>query len=253
MDRTTPSSTSTPHRTGPTPAQLRRWSGAALVAALPLQVAGFLAHPASEELEHVTEGVYGPAHLVLFASWVLALLGLPALYLVQAHRAGRLGLVGIVGTGCAVAYHLYLTLYEASAIPVVADQPGAQDLVGDGGALAHGAGALGPVAGVLLLAFPLLGVATLRAGILPRVVGWLLIACLPTFLVLMLGIGAVTDGAVGPEATTWIGGMLPIASLYWVLFTGYALAGRSLLAAPAGGGGAMAPAAARDGSAASRS
>lgn len=45
----------------------------------------------------------------------------------------------------------------------------------------------------------------------------------------MLGIGAVNGGRVGPEATTWIAGMLPIASLYWVLFTGYALAGRALI------------------------
>ncbi len=64
---------------------------------------------------------------------------------------------------------------------------------------------------------------------LPRAVGWLQIACVPTFVVLMLGIGAVNGGRVGPEATTWIAGMLPIASLYWVLFTGYALAGRALI------------------------
>jgi hypothetical protein len=73
-----------------------------------------------------------------------------------------------------------------------------------------------------------MGVATLRAGVLPRIVGWLQIACLPTFIVLMLGIGAVAGGEVGPEATNWIGGMLPIASLYWVLFAGYALGGRAV-------------------------
>jgi hypothetical protein len=162
-------------------------------------------------------------------------LGLPALYGAQAHRAGNLGLVAFVATVSAATYHLYLTLYEAAAIPVVAEQPGAEGLVGDGGALAHGAGALGPVAGVLLLAFPLMGVATLRAGVLPRVIGWLQIACLPTFVALMLVIGAATGGAVGPDARHWLGGMLPIASLFWVLFTGYALGGRSLRAAAAAG------------------
>ena len=215
-------------RTGFTTAQLRRMGGAALIAALPLQVVGFLLHPAGEELEHVVQGRYGPAHLVLFVSWVLASLGLPALYAAQAHRAGKLGLVAFVGTMAAAAYHLYLTLYEAAAIPVVAKQPGAEALVGDGGALAHGAGALGPAAGVLVLAFPLLGVATLRARVLPRAVGWLQIACVPVFVALMLGIGAVTGGAVGPKGTSWFGGMLPIASLYWVLFTGYALGGHAL-------------------------
>ena len=218
----------TPARSGFTAAQLRRLAGAALLAALPLQVVGFLLHPPSEELRHVVEGAYGPAHLVLFVSWVLAMLGLPALYAAQADRAGKLGLVAFTATMAATAYHLYLTLYEASAIPVVATRPGADELVGSGGALARGAGALGPVAPLLLLAFPLMGVATLRAGVLPRAVGWLQVACLPTFVVLMLGIGAATDGAVGPEASTWIGGMLPVTSLYWVLFAGYALGGLAL-------------------------
>lgn len=220
--------TATEVRSGYTAAQLRRLSGTALLAALPLQIAGFLLHPPSEELEHVVHAAYGPAHLVLFVSWVLVALGLPALYAVQAHRAGRLGMAAFVGTTAAVAYHLYLTLYEAAAIPVLADRPGAQALVGDGAPMAHGAGALGPVAALLVLAFPLMGVATLRAGVLPPLVGWLQVACVPTFVALMLGIGAVTGGEVGPDATTWAGGMLPIASLYWVLFSGYATGGLAL-------------------------
>lgn len=220
-------------RTAMSALQLRRLGGLALIAALPLQVAGFLLHPPTEELHHVLEGTYGPAHLILFLSWVLAMLGLPALYAVQASRAGRLGLVAFVATMGATAYHLYLTLYEAAAIPVVAASPGADALVGDGGALAHGAGALGPFAAVLVLAFPLMGVATLRAAVLPRIVGWLQVASLPTFVALMLGIGAATGGAVGPQASSWIGGMLPITSLYWVLFAGYALGGRALRTDPA--------------------
>lgn len=217
-----------------TSTQLHRLGGAALIAALPLQLIGFLLHPATEELPGVLQGTYGPSHLILFISWLLAMLGLPVLYAAQAHRAGKLGLVAFVATMGATAYHLYLTLYEASAIPAVATHPAAESLVGDGCALNHGAGALGPVAGVLLLAFPLMGAATVRARVLPRIVGWLQIACLPTFIVLMLGIGAVTGGEVGPEAANWLGGMLPIASLYWVLFAGYALAGHAVRTAATG-------------------
>jgi hypothetical protein len=208
--------------------QLRRLGGIALMAALPLQVAGFLLHPPSEELRHVVQGSYGAAHLILFASWVLVMLGLPAFYVAQAHRAGKLGLAAFVGTMVAAAYHLYLTLYEAAAMPIIATQPGADALVGEGGALAHGAGALGPVAGVLLLAFPLLGVVTLRAGVFRRIVGWLQIASVVAFVVFMLGIGAVTGGQVGPDASNWVGGMLPISSLYWVLFAGWAVGGQAL-------------------------
>ena len=210
------------------PAALARLGGAALLAALPLQVAGFLLHPPSEQLRHVEQATYGPAHLVLFASWVLVLLGLPALHAAQAGRAGRLGVVAFVATTLAAAYHCYLTLYEATVIPLVADRPDAAELVGDGGALSHGAGALGPVAGALVLAFPLLGVATLRAGVLPRAVGWLQVACVPAFAALVLVTGAATGGQVGPEAGSWVPGMLPIAVLYWVLLTGWALAGWEL-------------------------
>ena len=216
------------------PDQLRRLGGATLLAALPLQVVGFLLHPPSEELRHVVQATYGPAHLVLFVSWLLVLLvlGLLALLAAQAGRAGRLGLAAHVATTAAVAYHLYLTLYEATVIPLVAARPEADELVGAGSPLAHGAGALGPVAGVLLLAFPLTGIATLRAGVLPRAVGWLQVACVPTFVVLILGIGAATGGDVGPQADSWVPGMLPIASLYVVLCTGWALGGRWLRRTP---------------------
>jgi hypothetical protein len=215
-------------RSGVSAQQLRHLGGIALIAALPLQVAGFLLHPPSEELRHVVQGSYGAAHLILFASWVLAMLGLPAFYVAQAHRAGKLGLVAFIGTMTATAYHLYLTLYEAAAMPIIATQPGAEALVGEGGTLAHGAGALGPVAGVLLLSFPLMGVVTLRAGVFSKMAGWLQIASVVMFVVLMLSIGAVTGGQVGPDASNWVGGMLPISSLYWVLFAGWALAGQAL-------------------------
>lgn len=71
--------TTTEERSGPTSAQLRRLGGTALIAALPLQVLGFVLHPASEELEHVAGAAYGPAHRILRDSPHIAVLMLTML------------------------------------------------------------------------------------------------------------------------------------------------------------------------------
>src|ERR1700674_4980636 len=69
-------------------------SGLALLTALPIQIAGWLIHPASERIADVLAPWQTPAHLIMFGSWFLVLLGLPGLYVWQARRAGLLGLVG---------------------------------------------------------------------------------------------------------------------------------------------------------------
>lgn len=48
--------------------QLYRLSGLALLAALPLQIGGYLLHPPNEEVQQVLQATYGPAHVVLAAS-----------------------------------------------------------------------------------------------------------------------------------------------------------------------------------------
>jgi hypothetical protein len=209
--------------------QLFGLSGLALLVALPLQVIGILVHPPSEQLRHVLQPIYGPAHVVVFVSWVLALLGLPGLYARQAGRAGVLGLVGFTLTMVAGCYHSYLALYEGFAVPVMARQPATQALLGPGGPLAHGAGALGALASLSLLGFPLLGVATVRARVFPRGVGWLQILCVPVFFAVAIVQAMVFGEAnAGPNATSWLAGMLSVAMLYWLLFAGYAWGGTRL-------------------------
>lgn len=208
--------------------QLYRWAGVALVAAFPLQIAGFALHPPGEGVEHVTSSSYGPAHVVLFWSWVLVVLGLPALYAKQAVRAGRVGVVGFALSMVAASYHLFLTLYEGYAVPALAAEPQTRALLGPDGPLSHGAGALGPLAPLFLVGFPLLGVATLRAGVFPAAAAWLQIAAIPTFIALAIGLGVALDAVVGPDGESWLGGMLPIAAQYWVLFAGYGVAGLAL-------------------------
>lgn len=198
---------------------LFRLSGLALLIALPLQVLGFVLHPPSEQVVDVLKPLYGPAHLIVFVSWMFATLGLTGFYARQAHRAGVLGLVGFAAIMFAAAYHFYLLLYEAYAAPLLAQEPATRALIGDG-PLAHGAGALGPLAFLSVLAFPLLGIATLRAGVLPRLSGWLQIASVPVFFlsILLVPLGVFAEG-----------GMLsPIAMLYYLVFAGYAVGGYAL-------------------------
>lgn len=200
---------------------LFRLSGLALLMALPIQIVGFLLHPPSEEVVDVLKSIYGPAHIIIFVSWVFALLGLPGLYARQAHRAGVLGLIGFVLTMLAAAYHFYLVLYEAYATPLLAKETATQALIGPGGPLAHGAGALGPLAFALILAFPLFGIATVRAGVLPRGSGWLQIVCVPVFFLGMI--------LLPPEVQARLPGVAtPIAMQYYLLFLGYAWGGYAL-------------------------
>jgi hypothetical protein len=200
---------------------LFKLSGLALLIALPLQVLGFVLHPPSEQVASVLETAYGPAHLILFVSWVFALLGLPGLYVRQANRAGVLGLVGYAAIMFAAAYHSYLLLYEAYATPLLAQEPATRALIGDG-PLAHGAGALAPFGFLSILAFPLLGIAILRAGVLPRLSGWLQIVSILAFF-----LGALI---VSPDAPAPFGTMAaaPIAWMYFLVFLGYAVGGYAL-------------------------
>jgi len=159
---------------------LYRLSGLALMLALPILVAGWILHPRGEALPNLLDPLYPPAHFLMFVSWVFVLLGLPGLYARQAHRAGVLGLVGFALSLFIAGISFYLLLYEAFVSPRLAGEAAAQALVAPGGPLAHGAFAsMGLFFPLLALAFltsaPLLGLATLRAGVLPRAAGWLLI------------------------------------------------------------------------------
>lgn len=198
---------------------LFRLSGLALLIALPLQILGFVLHPPSEQVVDVLKPAYGPAHLILFVSWMFALLGLTGFYARQAHRAGVLGLIGFAATVFAAAYHFYLLLYEAYATPLLAQEPATRSLIEDG-PLAHGAGALGPLGFLSILAFPLFGIATVRAGVLPRPSGWLQIASVPLLF--------LTAILVSPDAPNPFPGVSAVAFSYYLAFLGYAWGGYAL-------------------------
>ena len=201
---------------------LFRLSGLALLIALPIQVVGWILHPTGEALADLLSPTQGLAHILMFVSWMFALLGLPGLYARQAHRAGVLGLVSFALVMYSTVYSFYLLLYEAYPAPLLARNAATQALIVTGGPLAHGAGALGPVGSVLvILALPLFGIATVRAGVLPRGSGWLQIVCVPMFFLGMI--------LLPPEIQARLPGMAtPIAMQYYLLFLGYAWGGYAL-------------------------
>jgi uncharacterized membrane protein len=198
---------------------LFRLSGLALLTALPIQIAGWLIHPASERIADVLSPWQTPAHLIMFASWFLVLLGLPGLYVWQARRAGLLGLVGFIATVFTTVNVMFIVLYEASPTVLLAQNPATQAVVVPGEPLAHGGALLGGVVAMIgLLAYPLFGLATLRAGVFPKLVGWLQIASVL--------IGVIPTLLLPDDVLFSIPGALqPIAFLYYLLVIAYARGG----------------------------
>jgi uncharacterized Tic20 family protein len=198
---------------------LYRLSGLALLIALPISIVGWVLHPAGESLRDLLSPFQTPAHVIQLVAFVFVLLGVPGLYARQAHRAGVLGLIGFILTMLLTAFHIYLLLYEAVVAPILAGVPATQPLIVTGGVLAHGTQVLDRLSPALLLAWPLFGLATVRAGVLPRWSGWLQLATFPMMIVgfvLFFLAGDVLARLNLPLSVT------PLAWTYYLLFLGYA-------------------------------
>ncbi|MBA2454622.1 MAG: hypothetical protein H0V47_15735 [Chloroflexia bacterium] len=204
-------------------ATLFRLSGLALLIAVVIQFAGWAIHPAGEELHHLHSAAQVPSHVIMIVSWSFALFGLIGMYVRQAGRAGKLGLASFVLVMLSVAYHFYLLIFEALVAPILAEDAAARHLIDGGGTLVHGGEALMIVTLPVVIAFPLFGVATLRAGVFPRLAGWLPIASLPAIVLMTVLVEVGPLGALGDQGIT-----TPIAVLYYAIFAGYALAGHAL-------------------------
>ena len=208
-----------------TTARLYRLSGLALLVALPLEVAGWLIHPHGEDLAALRDPLYTPAHVLLLVTLAISQLGLTGLYARQATRAGWLGAIGYALTLPYFVLHYTLPQYESFVATYLGQVPATQALVAPGGPLAHGAagtqGAFGLImpllaaAGVLLL-----GIATLRAGVFPRAVGWLPIAAVAVHLVA----SSLPYEAINAPPS-WLS---PVAFVYYLLSLGYAWGGYTL-------------------------
>jgi hypothetical protein len=144
-------------------------------------VAGFLfvfvqmIHPV-ESVSAVTTDGWAIAHYLTMVMALFGLLGITGIYARQAERAGWLGLAGFLMLGLWLALTAAFTFVEAFILPLLAsDAPRFVEGVlgiftGSAGQFDLGAlAAIGPISGVLyMLGGLVFGIATLRAGILPR-------------------------------------------------------------------------------------
>jgi hypothetical protein len=155
-----------------------RWSGLGLVAS------GVLTLPVVWHPDIFDTGFaaaargdfWGPGHAAGLAVVVLTLLALAGWGAVHGRRAGRLGAVGAVLAVVGLVATAGLASVEAFVMPVLArEEPALLDL--DGPLLGSAAvRAVGGLALLWLVGLACVGVATERAGVLPRGPGWLLAA-----------------------------------------------------------------------------
>ncbi|MDR7077899.1 vacuolar-type H+-ATPase subunit I/STV1 [Neobacillus niacini] len=158
-----------------TSTSLIRWSGLAAM------VAGFLfiviqtIHPA-DILSSVTTGRWAIVHYLSIAMCLLGLLGIAGIYARQVEEAGWLGLIGYLMFSLFYALTMAFQFAEAFISPLLpTEAPKFMEsflLLPSGSAGEMNLGALAAVytlVGVLyMLGSPLFGIATIRAGILPR-------------------------------------------------------------------------------------
>lgn len=152
---------------------LFRWSGLSLLLGALLAASGALLTIGS--LANPFDPVWRAAGLLGLLGWLLLAMGLPGLYARQAARARKLGLVGFIifffggmvaGMGQNTIYGFILPWLSAQADtrPVLEQGTPALDAFFVSGEL------------LLVIGAVLLGIATMRAGVLNRWMGALLIA-----------------------------------------------------------------------------
>lgn len=201
---------------------LFRLASAALIAAVPLWIAGTLLHPPTAELADIVGSSQSLSHALDAAAVALVLVALPGLYAHHAGRTGTLGLVGFVTMMLFLAYLVYMLVYEAGPVAALADDPSAERLFGPDGVVRQGE--LRQLGAPLGLATVVYGVALLRAGTYSRWAGLLLIAFLPVFFIL-LGIYSAAPAATQETLEGMGFTKYAVGSAHLLVHLGLAIAG----------------------------
>lgn len=172
--------------------KLIRWSAIAWLLSALTGIISIVLTPSDFVDNAMLSSRWVPTHAVLTASYMLFVFGLIGVYVIQAEKAGRLGSVGFVLTFFGALILTAQVIASTWILPVVAVQANAPktafemfDLAGPLAAFSSVVFAAYLPAGLGLI---LLGIATLRAGVLPRWAGLLLI--IGTVLDLAVLIGA---------------------------------------------------------------
>jgi len=161
---------------------LSRWSGIACIIAGLLMTLAYLVHPSRETPEIILEQELRlvTAHWLFTFSYGFLLLGLPGLYAAQSERAGRLGLVSFLMLFFGTLFFAVSNNYGfiapvlAAQAPVMLDAINAYPPV----IILNGLLAVG-----FFLGFIFFGIATLRARVLPRQTGILMVIGSPLNMV----------------------------------------------------------------------
>lgn len=189
---------------------LMRWSGWALAIG-GIAIAGFfLALLPIGGVTATTEsspGLYYLAHGLHTIGGVLAALGLVGLYARQSEKTGWLGLIGFVLAFIGTTLFAGLGMISEFLLPPIFTN--APALVAPGGALDPNSLIIFPLTFLpFLVGYILLGIATMRAGVLPRWSGLLLI------------LGAILFALPVPWPVPVVGAVLYAAGMGWI---GYVL------------------------------
>jgi hypothetical protein len=158
-----------------------RLAGWALIVGGTLSIGGFLAvstiagSSGDSGDARFSDPVWAPLNAVAIAGAIISVLGLPAILVYHGDRAQRLTLVGYIGI---LVPLVMLNVGESTTEAFVKPY-----LVHHGGIPKNLPNGFEPFMGVALLLLivgvPCLGIAIVRAGVFPRWVGALLIACVP--------------------------------------------------------------------------
>jgi len=194
--------------------KLIRWSAIAWLLSALTGIISIVLSPSDFAQNAVLGSLWTPIHAVLTISYMLFLFGLVGVYLVQADKAGRLGSIAFVLTFFGALMLTAQVVVATWILPVIALQPDAPKTAFE---MLDPSGPLAAFSSVVFVAYVpagigliLLGIATMRAGVLPRWAGLLLI------------IGIVLDLAVlvGPsgELIVKVGDVVVDVAKIWIVY-----------------------------------